>query len=312
MKKRIAVFIIMIISVLFSACGSRNDEDLEISFYRKVARETLDNGWVYTFVNDGLKDETEDDSDLIKYRFFGMNIRYKYDDNYIQKVIRTPDSKNEAAPYTEITVRPFLMLGEGSQVQKEDMELIAEILDSKNSVDDLLALDPNDYDFKEVDKEMFFRLMRTALTGEPQKEGTDITYWEKPSYAFLNEQAYIDGYKLQIAFLQETGCVDELYIDVLYQTGEGYNDYVQLSDMVDNNTATAEQKQAFDMILKIVDDIKENENYIYNADEYKNKTIGGVDFSRLYVFLNNIHENKFEPYIEGNLVIKTVEGTDVQ
>lgn len=305
MKHKKTMLIGLILSmVMLSSCG------FNVKFYRKIARETLNNGWVYTFENDGYKDKNADDSDLIKYSFSGINLRYKYDDNYIQNIVRIPESERGGDPYTEITVPPFLMLGEGSDAEKRDMELIEKILDSKNSVEDLLALDPDDYEFEVVDKEMFFRLMRTALTGEPQKESKIKSYWEKPSYAFLNEQTYIEGYKFQIAFLQGTGLVDELFIDVLYRTGDGYKDYVQLSDLVENNTATEEQKQVFDVITKIRSDIKEQDIYIANADDYKDKVIGNIDFSRLYVFLSNIHENKFDEYLEGPMVIKTVEGTD--
>lgn len=305
LKKRIIVCI-FIIFMLFPAC-SRNHS--EVMFFRKVARETLDNGWVYTFVYEDFKDATADDSDLIKYSFFGINLRYKYDDNYISKVVHTPEEPKKGKPYTEIIIPPFLMLGEGSQGDKNDMQLIEKILDSQKSVGELLALNPDDYTFESVDKEMFFRLMKTALTGEPQKENTDKSYWEKPSDAFFSESAYLSGYKFQIAFLQETGCVDELFIDVLYQNGNGYKDYVQLSDLVENNTATPEQKRAFERIVKITEEIKESENYITNANEYKNETIGGVDFSRLYNFLNNIHTNKFELYHE-NPRIETIEGTE--
>lgn len=296
-KNKIAILVLVIISAFFSACGGT--EDFEVKFYRKVARETLDNGWVYTFVNDGLKDENADDSDLIKYSFFGINLRYKYDDNYVRKVVHEPESPDKGKPFTEIIIPPCLLLGDGSEAEKRDMQLIDTILDYKNkSVEDLLALNPDDYEFEVIDKAMFFRLMKTALTSEPQKEGNDQAYWDKPTYAFYTEPTYLSGYKFQIAFLQETGCVDELYIDVLYQTGDDYKDYVQLSDLVDNQTATAEQKQVFDNIVKIVADIKENENFIVNAAEYKDKKIGEVDFSRLYNFLNNIHKNNFKVYNE--------------
>ena len=244
-----------------------------------------------------LKDETADDSDIIKYSFFGINLRYKYNDDYITKVTHLPEDSDDRA-YTQIITPTFLALGEGSDAEKRDMQLIESILDSSKTVDELLALNPDDYEFEVVDKNMFFRLMTTALTGEAHKESSNLSYWEKPSYAFMSEKMYIDNYKFQIAFLQGAGCVDELYIDVLFKNGEGYKDYVQLSDMIDNNTATEEQKQAFETITKIVNDIKENENYIVNADEYKDKTIADIDFYRLYDILNDIHENNFEPYYE--------------
>lgn len=294
MKKNVSLVLVfsLVFICMFSSCGNK----VNPGFTRKVAREVTEDGWVYTFVHEENKDKNKDDSGLAKYRFFGMNIRYKYDENYISTNLRVPESERGGDPYTEVIIPTFLALGEGSKEEKEDMELIAKIIDSSHSVDYLLSLNPDDYEFKVVDKNMFFRLMRKALTSEPQKEGTDITYWEKPSYAFLTEETYIDGYKFQIAFLQETGCVDEIYIDVLYRTGDKYNDYIQLSDMIDDNSATQEQKEAFELITEIIQGIKENNLYNYNGESYKDLVIGGIDFSRLYEFLENIHNNNFTPY----------------
>jgi hypothetical protein len=299
----ISVTLIMVL--IFTGCNydELSNDVNQISnsqVFRKVARETRDNGWVYTFVYEGYKDENMDDSTLLKYNFFGMNIRYRYDDDYVMKVSSEP--KNEAEKLlgtkTRKFVPPLLMLGEGSPEQARDMKLIQKIIDPKKSVDELLALNPDDYNFETVDKDMFFRLMRQSLTSNPQKENPDKSYWEKPSYAFLEETDYLDGYKFQIAFLQETGFIDEIYIDVLYKTGDNYKDYEQLSDIVGNNTATDEQKQIFEEITKIVNATKKSGLYIANANDYKDKEIGNVDFSRLYTFLNNIHENNYGIYTD--------------
>lgn len=294
MKRRIttlALIAFLISITLLSSCKttetpSDSNEVFEVKFFRKVARETLDNGWVYTFVYEDLKDESADNSTGIKYSFYGINIRYRYADKFEgdPNASDMSDSQN------------CLLLGYGSDAEARDMELISSMIYKDKTVEELLSLDPNDYEFEVVDKDIFFELMRKALTSEPQKEGTDLTYWEKPVYAFMAEPAYLSGYKFQICFLHETGCVDELYIDVLYQTGNGAKDYVQLSDLVDNGTATEEQKQAFDLICSIVNDIKENENYIVNSENYENKKIGDIDFNRLYTFLENIHNNNFESY----------------
>ncbi len=277
MKKITALLICFSMLLLFSSCNEVN-----AAFFRKVARESFDDGWVYTFVYEDLKDEQADDSSICKYSFFGMNLRYRYD--------KTSASQLDNVQFS------FQSFGEGSDAQAEDMILVKKILDYSLSVEELLALNPDDYEFKELDKDLFFRLMRTALTGEPQKEAEDLLYWDKPSYAFLWEPDYTDGYRFQIAFLQETGCVDEIYIDVLYKTGDGAADYVQLSDLVEKGEATAEQKKAFDKIKEIVSGIKENELYIFNAEEYKDLMLGDIDFSRLYTFLDNIHNNKFDNY----------------
>lgn len=315
MRKRIIalILVIMALSGLF-ACKSDEagqDEDSGSGFFRKVAREMTDDGWVWTFVYEDLKDEDEDDSDIIKYRYFGINIRYCYDDDYFDIYVRKSEDPNRADTIERV-YPATLIAGGGPEAEKRDMKLIQRtILDKNKTVEELLALNPDDYEFESVDKERFFRLMRTALTGDPQKEGTDPTYWDRYAWAVFCEREYLSGYKFQIGFMQETGCIDELYIDVLYQTGDGYRDYVQLSDMIDDGTATAEQKRVFEKIQEIVAGCKESESFIWGADGYKEENIGGIDFSRLYNFMYNIHVNKYDIYFR-DTIIETIEGETVQ
>ena len=255
----------------------------DITFYRKVARRTLDNGWIYTFVREGFKDG--DDSKVYKYTFYGINVKYKYAEKY------------GGVSSEQNLDTGWLLFSDCSDAETRDAELISSILSNDKTDEELLALDPDDFTFESLDKNIFFELMREALTGEPQAEGTDLNYWDKPHFAFLEEQEYLEGYKYQISFLNETGLIDELFIDVLYKTGEGEMDYVQLSDLVASGNATEAQIKVYDLIQSMVNDIKENTSYIYNGEYYRNKIIGEIEFSRLYDFLEDIHNNCFDEYI---------------
>lgn len=306
--KKITKILLMfcILSVFLSGCAgdsmkekneetenTDNNKDFTVAFSRKVARKVCDDGWVFTFVQN--IDKCGDDSNLKKYQFYGINIRYRFDEKYDQILTHTYDN---GTVVKECYTPPVMIWGNGSENQKNDMAKIDEILDNTNSVDKLLSLNPDNYNFKELDKEIFFELMKEAINGEPQKEGTDLSYWDKPVYAFYVEPTYIDGYKFQIAFLNETGCVDELFIDILYKTGEEYNDYVQLSDMIDSGEATDEQKELFKLISTVVEQIKDEENFLAGREKYQEKEMAGVDLSRMYTFLKNIHENNFSIYNE--------------
>ena len=257
-------------------------QDGDIGFYRKVARRTLDNGWVYTFTREGMKDG--DDSEVFKYVFYGINVKYKYAEKY------------GGVSSNENLETGWLLFGDCSEAEKRDAKLVASILSNDKTDEELLALNPDDYSFEVLDKDMFFELMREALTSEPQAEGADQNYWDKPYFAFLQEKEFSDEYKFQISFLNETGLIDELFIDVLYKTGHGKTDYVQLSDLVASGEATAEQTEVFELIEAITAGIKENTSYIYNCGSYRDKTVNGIDFSRLYVFLEDMHNNRFEDY----------------
>ncbi len=258
-------------------------ESPDIMFYRKVARRVLDNGWVYTFTREGMKDGN--DSEVIKYIFYGINVKYKYAEKF--GGVSSEENLNTG----------WLLFGQGSEAEKRDSKLIASIISNDKTDEELLALNPDDYTFEVLDKDMFFELMREALTGEPQAEGIDQSYLDKPYFAFLEEKTYLDGYKFQICCLNETGLIDELFIDVLYNTGAGETEYVQLSDLVASDKATAEQIEVFELIQAIVSDIKENTSYITGADSYRDKTVDGIDFSRLYDFLEDMHNDRFEEYI---------------
>ncbi len=298
MIRKLSLCMLFLFVTLLCACSTlkTSNEVSDISIFRKVAREECEDGWVYTFMYEDYKDEKADDSGLLKYSFSGINIRYTYDKEYIQKKVIYPEDENDDI-ITQIIYPTFLLLGDGSADEKADMALIYEILTPDRSVEELLAIDPDAYEFKTVDKDMFFRLMHTALTGEPQKEGSKLSYWDKPSYAIMCEEAFLSGYKFQVSCLHSTGFIDVIYIDVLYQDNSSDCGYVQLSDMIDNNTATEEQKKVFEKIKQIAEEIKGTDNYLINADSYKSLTIGDVDFSRLYTFLENIHNNSFEEYI---------------
>ena len=259
-------------------------EDSNIMFYRKVARRKLDNGWVYTFTREGMKDGN--DSEVFKYIFYGINIKYKYAEKF--GGISSENNLNTG----------WLLFGEGSEAEKRDAQLVRSILSNDKTDEDLLALNPDDYTFEVLDKDIFFELMREALTGEAQAEGKDQNYWDKPYFVFLNEQKYTDDYKFQICGLNETGLIDELFIDVLYKTGSGEMEYVQLSDLVASGNATEGQAEVYSLIQTIVSDIKDNTSYIYNADSYRGKIVDGIYFSRLCDFLEDMHNNRFEDYMK--------------
>lgn len=299
------IVIILVFSILFclTSC-SENNEEVNVPFYRKVAREVHDDGWVFTFVYNGLKDPNADDSDTLRYQFFGINIRYRYDDKYIQLETHTSENGDSVSYHV---ISPILVWGTGSEEQSRDMQLVKEILDNSRSAEEILLLSKDDFTFEELDGEMFFRLVKQALTGDAQKEGSSQSYWDKPSYAFLEEPLFTDGYKFQVAFLQETGCIDELYIDILYKTGDGYRDYVQLSDLVESGTATAEQTEVFNLLCSITADIKDNEVFTCNNISYSSKKIGEIELSRLSAFLKNIHNNEFTTYTKDVLFLP-IEG----
>ncbi len=271
----------------------------DVVFFRKVAREMGEDGWLWTFVQNGLKNG-EMTPDLIVFQFFGINLRYRYDENYIRH--KYTEMSHNMVLHT--TIAPGILLaGFGPEAEARDMKKIDEFLASIRDPQELLSQDPDSLDLEVVDKELFFRLMHQAIEGDPQPEGTNTVYWSMPSWALLGEQEFVDGYKFQVGITNETGGVDEVYIDVLFETGKGYNEYIQLSDMVDNGTATADQEILFQKLCDIVQNMEDSDSYIAGSDEYKSEIVAGIDLSRLYSFLYNLHTGNWTPYDINHVIL---------
>lgn len=287
MKRLIAIFLSVLCACSFVSCSNNRIEPYEDAwvFNKKVARRTFDDGWTYTFDYLYMKDGFEEEG-VIPFTFTGINLRYRYGDD-----ISFEQEMNDQIPVIQI------LGNNGSPEIKHDMQLVSDILDYEHgnvTKEELLKINPDEIAFEELDKELFFSLMDEALNGDEHEVGK---YPDIPTYALLTEPEYIDDYKFQIGFLADMGCVDVMFIDVLYKDGDNYNDYIQLSDSIDNSTATSEQVQAFELLTSISDGVVEENNLTYGYNTYKNEIISEIDFSRLYTFLDNIEKNNYSQYI---------------
>lgn len=289
------------------AAEVHNPGGFDMHWQEKTARKMMGDGWVFSFTQ--YENKNGDDSGLCRYQFSGVNLRHRYDEAYVQAelhvgedpnpiLIRYEDYLKDPAQVSgdgvrvDVYVPRYLTWGMGSAAQARDMEKIEAILTDDREPEDLLALDPADYEFESFDKELFFGLMREALTGSPHEERTDLKYWNHEAVNVLAEPAKADGYRFQVGWLMTSGCVDELYLDVLYQTGEGDRDYVQLSDLVEADEAAPEQREAFNLLLTVAERVKSEEHFLAGAELYRDKTVAGLDFNRLLRFMTELHEGK--------------------
>ena len=185
--------------------------------------------------------------------------------------------------------------GLGGEDEKADRDVINTLLRKKLPPKELIAEDPDRYEFKLIDKNMFFDLIREALSNPPVE---NTTYLDWPMWAMQVEPEYMDGYRFQIGFYCKMGLIDEIYIDVLYKTDSRYDGYVQLSDLVEEGKADKGQQEAFELIQNVRSAIKNENLFIAQEEMYKNKEIGGIDLYRLYTFLNAIHTKTDDNYYD--------------
>ena len=125
-------------------------QDSRIKFYRQTASYMdEESGWYFQFCREGSRlDPTE-----YFYTFHGLNLRYRYaDDNWSVRYIQ--DQKADGTPvFRRIKTKPgVLHFGQGGPEEKEDREVIDSILHSCPTPEELLKENPDQYEFKIVDK----------------------------------------------------------------------------------------------------------------------------------------------------------------
>ena len=265
-----------------------------------MAFHIADDGWVYVFDNqyiEGSEDYGSQDNGHYPFGFRGINLRYRYNDGFTESFEDMDDDGNKI---TQTMLQSTLILGRSdSQAERQDMDKIAEYLGYTRegthlTTSELLALTVEDLDFKYIDAEMFLDLMHECLTSENDPHGG---YRGIPTWGLFTEPQYIDNYKFQIGLIGGFGRVEVILFDVLYRTGDGLTDYVQLYDLVKNGEASEEQIQLLNTLQEIERGIVENNDFQYRIDEFKDKVIDDVAFSRLYVMLKNIMELNYGQYV---------------
>ena len=316
--KRRSCFIMEVISMtallilLLSACsvngketgpaGSQNHQEQTDKNTMSSVRDIYDwmneeDGWFYKYVeeiNQNLYRQA-------RKSFLGINLRYRYQDDFGRTIyFQETDAAGVLRYYRAFRQDGILLFGE-SDSTRHDAEALKRIWTEYPDVGIRPFDEVEEYGeshFTALDPQIGKKLTKSFFEARDQ-------YSAKPEYAMEVEPAWQNGYKFQIAFVMEQGNIHEIYIDVLYQTGEDPRDYDQLSDLVQAINASPEQAEAFTLLQKIRYNIKKQARFTAGADSYKTASLAGLDFSRLYDFLLAIEEDRdavYDKYSEQNAV----------
>jgi hypothetical protein len=261
----------------------------------------VDDGWVYVFVNH----YTDEDFDYgshsetqYPFSFHGINLRYRYSQDYTE-VIEIKDASGKTVTQT-VPQRIMILGNSDSQVESGDLSKIADYLGYQRdgtyyTTEELLALTPSDLDFSYIDAEMFLELMGECFAADPIPLGQ---YVNMPSWALFTEPEYVNDYKIQIGLIGGFGTVELLMFDVIYRTGEGLTDYVQLYDLVRDGTATDEQVALLELLQEIESGVVASQDLQWQYGTYGEKEIAGVSLARLYAMLKNIGADNYVSYLD--------------
>lgn len=294
--------LILVLLLLLTGCGAEGSGAVtkEPKLQYRRAFHITDDSWVYVFINkytEGVADYGSSDPACIPFIFRGINLRYRYSEDFT-RTHEYEDAKGNLI--TETVLQSTLILGESnSQAERQDMDTIAKYLGYDRTgklytTAELLALTPADLQFTYLDPDMFLGLLQECLTAENNPRGE---YYNLPSWALFTEPIYLDDYKFQVGLIGGLGTVEVLMLDVLYKTGDGLTDYVQLYDLVKAGTATEEQVTLLNTLQEIEQGVAANNDLQYGVDTYKDSVIANVKLSRLYGMLENIMENNYGRYV---------------
>ena len=288
-----------LVTGVVAACQQPPEESKPTLCFR-IAVQADPDGWVYAFDNQYLEGDVDYGSGVegrVPFTFTGVNLRYRYDENYT-KVTQTQDALGNTVNKTVLL--STLLRGDSSlEEEQRDMDKISAYLnyDRKGTsltTAELMALTPEELSFECIDGEMFLRLMRECLTSESIPLGA---YPSLPSYALLTEPVYLDDYKIQVGIKGSFGSVAVIMLDVLYRTGEDLTDYVQLYDLVRGGEASEEQVQLLETLQRIEEGIVQNNDLRYGEKEYGKAVIADVSLARLYAMLENIENGDYQQYL---------------
>ena len=286
--------------LLLCLCSCASPVEEQRQFVARKACLVADDGWAYVFTSkyaEGDADFGSASDTYVPFTFYGINLRYRYSQAYTTEY---PTTDNTGQTVMKQVLQSTLILGNSdSQAEREDMDKIAQYLGYERdgtyySTAELLSLTETDLGFTCLDGEMFLSLMRQCLESEPTAPGP---YPLLPSWALFTEPVYLDDYKFQIGLIGGFGTVEVLVLDVLYRTGEGLTDYVQLYDLVCAGTATAEQVLLLDTLREIEQGVAASGDLLWGQDKYGGQEISGIRLERLYGMLKNISINQYQNYI---------------
>lgn len=281
--------VLLVVPTLIS-CSHKNKEPFpksEHDLRNSCSVRSFDDGWTYCFSYQYFVPERSTEG-RYPYLFNVINMKYAFG-----KTIMEDPNATQPQETMQYYSEKFSDPGIASDMRKIG-ELLGYEMDVPPTKEELLAIDKNSITFEKIDKDMFFEMMEEALTAEYVREEK---YSDYPSYAFLHEPAWLNDYRFQIGYRNCNG-IKSVYIELLYKTGNRFNQYVQLSDLVRDGKATEEQKELNKLLEDIEKGIVSENDFLYHINEYKGKKIADVDLSRLADFLKDIESNKINSYLD--------------
>ena len=210
------------------------------NYGEKLAIVEGDNGWYYQFLIAPSIADGDTNNFLI-----GCNLKYSnFGDVPGYEDVDNPDS------YPSIT---HSQKSTNGITESEESDIIDDYFDERQFQ---RAIDINDLDELDIynfDKEFIVDLFNKAYNSEYDKTITKFNLKGCSINSDEDGDDYIDGYKYNIGVMHLRRGIGVIRIDLLYSDG------TYLSDLIEDGSATNEQKEIYDNFKRIEDYIVENQ-----------------------------------------------------
>ncbi len=269
-----------------NAMSSQRTDIASTSFTeRRFAFELLDDDWAAYFRYEYVPGNRVP----YLYSFVINNMRYRYNEEWSESWTQNTDEKGNIVYDVSYTLNPVKSWFSIGDARRNDRKKISAIFAQSLSPEQLLALDEDSLQFEELDKDLFFRLIKKAFAENQNTERDIPKHRLDYFYSMEYESEFRDDYKFQICYLMSPpGYLEKIVIDVLYKTGEEYNDYEQLSSLVRDGKASEKQQEAYVLIRRVEEEIVRQNRFDAISDEYENSELAGIDFHRMYQFMQDL------------------------
>lgn len=244
-------------SIVLALVGCDHKPKSAFSFDEKIYIEEREDGWIYV-------SQYSYAGSTNYYAYDAYNLKYQYIEGF-DLLVYDADTNKVIGKAT--TVLPYLSLLPEAEV---DIRKISKFFEEKRISETITMDDLSELNLNFLDKENVLELFNKTIVQEPQPEGK---YSNLPA-ASMVQSKMVDDYKWQGAYYGCHGNIVAFRIELIYKDG------VYLSDLIEDNTATNEQKQIYNKYKEIERNILQSNNFLVNKG-LGSLVIGNVDFSLL-------------------------------
>lgn len=257
------------------------EEEEKVAESSVVKRSYLEkeDGWFYYITIDRVQEKEK----YIYYNYFsGCNIKYEHlDDNY--STLIDGDGHISKIPSTSVTLEHSRKSKDGKKTETDELGEINELLVNEHWERKINSDDLKSIKFVNFEKDDIVKLWNDAYSKKYQKTDDIIgKYISLNTCSIAKVKSSEDHY--QVGLLLNYGNIEEVRIDYVYSNG------TYLTDKIASNKATDKEKEIYNTIKEMEQDIKKNGKF--SLDKKFDSLKDNSDYKELFQIFEKIEGNR--------------------